>query len=45
MKELDGTHNKSKLGANAILGISMAFVAAASKSEGKWIYEYLSKGQ
>lgn len=38
---LDGTPNKSKLGANAILGVSMAFVGACAKSEGKWIYEYL----
>lgn len=38
---LDGTENKSKLGANAILWVSMAFVVACAKSEGKWIYEYL----
>ena len=42
---LDGTKNKSHLGANAILGVSMAFVVAAAKSEGKWVYEYLSNGQ
>ena len=43
--ELDGTPNKSKLGANAILGVSMAFVGASAKAEGKWIYEYLGKGK
>ena len=43
--ELDGTKNKSKFGANAILGISMAFVDACAKNEGKWIYEYLGKGE
>ena len=39
--ELDGTPNKSNLGANAILWVSMAFVGACAKSEWKWIYEYL----
>lgn len=43
--ELDGTPNKSKLGANAILGVSMAFVGACAKAEGKWIYEYLGEGK
>ncbi len=43
MIALDGTKNKSKFGANAILGVSMAFVDACSKSEWKWIYEYLGK--
>lgn len=43
--ELDGTLNKSKLGANAILGVSMAFVGACAKVEGKWIYEYLGEGK
>ncbi|MFA5748237.1 MAG: phosphopyruvate hydratase [Candidatus Absconditabacterales bacterium] len=41
---LDGTKNKEKLGANAILGVSMAFVVACSKAEGKWIFEYLGNG-
>ncbi|PID35039.1 MAG: phosphopyruvate hydratase [candidate division SR1 bacterium] len=45
MLELDGTENKSKLGANAILGVSMAFVVASAKSENKWIYEYLNDGK
>ena len=43
--ELDGTPNKSKLGANAILGVSMAFVGACAKAEGQWIYEYLGEGK
>ena len=43
MIELDGTKNKSKFGANAILGISMAFVDACAKNEWKWIYEYIGK--
>ena len=42
---LDGTPNKSALGANAILGVSMAFVVACAKSENKWIYEYLNDGK
>lgn len=41
MLQLDGTNNKSKLGANAILGVSMAFSRAASASAGKPLYEWL----
>ena len=41
--ELDWTPNKSNLGANAILWVSMAFVGACAKSEGQWIYEYLGQ--
>lgn len=41
--KLDGTPTKSKLGANAILGVSMAFVVACAKIEGKWIYEYIGE--
>ena len=41
--ELDGTPNKSNLGANAILWVSMAFVWACAKTEGQWIYEYLGQ--
>lgn len=44
MIQLDGTKNKSVLGANAILGVSMAFVVAASQAEGKRVYEYLGQG-
>ena len=39
--ELDGTPNKDKLGANAILGVSMAAVKAAAASHNLEIYEYL----
>jgi enolase len=42
---LDGTPNKSKLGANAILSVSMAFVSAVAKKEGLFIYEYLGAGK
>lgn len=41
MIELDGTENKSKLGANAILGVSMAVARAAAKSAQIPLYEYL----
>ena len=40
--ELDGTENKSKLGANAILGVSIACLKAASSEAHKEIYEYLN---
>jgi enolase len=40
MIEVDGTENKSKLGANAILGISLAFSHAAAVSEKKLFYKY-----
>ena len=39
---LDGTPNKSKLGANAILGTSMAFSKAAAKSDGIALYAYFN---
>ena len=41
MKKLDGTTNKSKLGANAILGVSLAAAKAASVSQGVPLYRYL----
>ncbi|MDR0785986.1 MAG: phosphopyruvate hydratase [Treponema sp.] len=41
MIELDGTENKAKLGANAILGVSMATARAAAKSLGLSLYKYL----
>ena len=41
MIELDGTSNKSNLGANAILGISMAVARAAAVSLGLPLYQYL----
>lgn len=39
--KLDGTVNKSRLGANAILGVSMACLKAAAKANGKELYEYV----
>lgn len=39
--ELDGTHNKAKLGANATLGVSMAVAKAAAESVGLSLYQYL----
>lgn len=41
MLELDGTENKEKLGANAILGVSMAMARAAAKAYGLSLYRYL----
>ncbi|MCK4906786.1 MAG: phosphopyruvate hydratase [Spirochaetes bacterium] len=41
MIELDGTENKSKLGANAILGVSLACAKAAANSCGLPLYQYL----
>ena len=41
MIELDGTDNKSRLGANAILGVSMAVAKAAAESEGSELYRYI----
>jgi len=41
MLELDGTANKSKLGANAILGVSLAFARAAANAVGLPLYRHL----
>jgi enolase len=41
MKELDGTPNKAKLGANAILAVSVAVAKAASAAAGLPLYRYL----
>ena len=41
MRELDGTENKSKLGANAILAVSLAVAKAAAKCSGMPLYKYL----
>ena len=41
MIKLDGTENKAKLGANAILGISLAVAKAAAQNSGVSIYKYL----
>lgn len=43
MINLDGTENKARLGANAILGVSLACARAAANSFGKSLYEYLSR--
>jgi enolase len=45
MLELDGTRTKSKLGANAILGVSMAVARAASEALGLPLYRYLGGAQ
>ena len=44
MLELDGTDNKGNLGANAILGVSLAVAVAAAKADGKSLFKYLGKG-
>ena len=41
MIELDGTANKSKLGANAILGVSMAVANAAAQETNQQLYKYI----
>jgi enolase len=41
MIELDGTHNKGKLGANAILGVSLAIAKAAAEEAGMPVYRYI----
>lgn len=42
---LDGTENKSKLGANATLAVSLASIKASSQLEKKELYAYLSSGR
>ena len=44
MIELDGTDTKSKLGANAILGVSMAVMKAAAMYKGLPLYKYVGEG-
>jgi len=41
MRELDGTDNKGKLGANAILGVSMAVAKAAANATGTQLFNYI----
>ena len=41
MIEIDGTENKSRLGANAILGVSLACAKAAAQETGQELYRYL----
>ncbi len=43
--DLDGTPNKSRLGANAILAVSLATIKALSKTENKELYRYLTNGK
>ncbi len=45
MIDLDGTQNKSRLGANAILAVSLAVAKLAAKLEGTPLHAYLSKGK
>ena len=42
MIEIDGTPNKAKLGANAILSVSIAALRAAAKTKKQYIYKHLS---
>lgn len=42
MVALDGTENKGHLGANAILGVSLAFAHAYASAEGKKLYQYFA---
>jgi enolase len=41
MIELDGTENKTNLGANAILGVSLAAARAAADANGQYLYRYI----
>lgn len=45
MLDLDGTETKSNLGANAILGVSMACLKAAAKNANKPLYAYVGDGK
>ncbi|RCL45823.1 MAG: phosphopyruvate hydratase [Candidatus Thioglobus sp.] len=45
MLDLDGTDNKSKLGANAILAVSLAAAKAAAAHRQQPLYEYLATGE
>lgn len=42
LRELDGTENKSKLGANAILAVSLAFAKATARSQNQHLFEYVA---
>jgi len=44
MIDLDGTKNKSRLGANAILGVSMAISRVSAKAQGKSLFQTLTNG-
>jgi len=43
LKRLDATENKSKIGANTILGVSLAVSRAAAQAKDKELYEYLAE--
>jgi len=43
--ETDGTPNKGALGANAILGVSLAGAHAAARNEGVSLFQYIGKGE
>jgi enolase len=43
MLELDGTPNKSRLGANAILAVSIAFARASARAEGVELYQHFAR--
>src|SRR5262245_7759862 len=45
MIQMDGTPNKAKLGANAILGVSLAIAKASADSQKMSLFRYLSKGK
>lgn len=45
MIDLDGTHNKANLGANAILGVSLAVAKAAAEASGLPLYRYIGGTQ
>jgi len=42
--ELDGTDNKGRLGANALLGVSLAAAHAVARAKGEWLYQSLLAG-
>ncbi|MBI4234078.1 MAG: phosphopyruvate hydratase [Chloroflexi bacterium] len=44
LRDLDGSPNKANLGANALLGVSLAVAHAAAASQGVPLYRYLAKG-
>src|ERR1700709_297217 len=43
MIDLDGTPNKGRLGANAILGVSLAVAKAAAEDQGQPLYRYVGR--
>ena len=45
MIKIDGTHNKANLGANAILGVSLALAKAASNTKGISLHNYISSNK